>query len=712
MLGSGNQPPDSTILQPTSDVTIAPGGSVTFSGSGTDPDGNTPLTYRWTFGTGGPATSTSQNPGPVTFPNAGTYVVNFTVTDSLGTADPTPATRTITVQSGSSGLQLIPQSNYSLRFVSSEDHYENGYAVQAYDGNPNTIWRTEWAPWLDEQYPPHEIQLDLGSWYSVNGFRYLPRQTSQSGRIQAYEFYVSTDGNTWGNPVAAGAFADTNSSAARDVLFAPKSGRYVRLRIFSETEGNYWAAVAELSVFKAATVANQAPTATISQPSQNVTISLGAGIRLSGSGNDPDGNLPLTYRWSVSSLSGVIDSSSADAGLVHFTVPGVYTVTFTVADALGAVGTAIRTVTVAGNGVISKAGWTLRYVDSEETVGESAPATNAFDGNPSTFWHTQWFNAQPGMPHEIQIDLGASHAITGFRYLPRQDGRPNGRISQYNFYVSTDGVTWGNAAASGTLQNTAAEQEVDFAAKTGRYVRLQAISEVSGLPFASMAELGVLEQQCVVPSVRLAQPTSLYLQSSQTLQVVADACINAGAGQGIRLSVDGNTQMDIYNPPYGVTAGPLTRAEHVVEAFVIDQNHNLVTGAAAYDKAAPAGIGDLYVAIGDGMTEGGGDADPTNDNSLDGRTTRNAGYPAILSNLLTARLGYPAAVINEGLQGTASPDGLAELPGLLQKYPTAKGFLILYGHNDFLPVPTGPAASGCTPAIPDTPTATRTSSSR
>ena len=77
-----NHPPTATISSPASNMTIIAGQAVNFQGSGTDPDGNTPLTYQWNFG-GGALNSTALSPGSVTFPTAGTYVVNFTVTDSF-----------------------------------------------------------------------------------------------------------------------------------------------------------------------------------------------------------------------------------------------------------------------------------------------------------------------------------------------------------------------------------------------------------------------------------------------------------------------------------------------------------------------------------------------------------------------------------------------------------------------------------------------------
>ncbi len=84
-------------------------------------------------------------------------------------------------------------------------------------------------------------------------------------------------------------------------------------------------------------------------------------------------------------------------------------------------------------------------VDSQELVGENGAATNVLDGNPATFWHTEWSLRRPAPPHSLVLDLGARYQVDGFRYLPRQDGSPNGTIAGYQFYVSDDGVTWGTA---------------------------------------------------------------------------------------------------------------------------------------------------------------------------------------------------------------------------------------------------------------------------
>lgn len=84
---------------------------------------------------------------------------------------------------------------------------------------------------------------------------------------------------------------------------------------------------------------------------------------------------------------------------------------------------------------ISRKGWKVTYVDSEENFAEGDLAENAFDGRPDTFWHTLWSAPHSSHPHTLAIDLGAEHEVTGVRLLPRQDSI-NGRIKGYKLYLS------------------------------------------------------------------------------------------------------------------------------------------------------------------------------------------------------------------------------------------------------------------------------------
>ena len=85
---------------------------------------------------------------------------------------------------------------------------------------------------------------------------------------------------------------------------------------------------------------------------------------------------------------------------------------------------------------LNRAGWRIAYADSEEHEREDGSAENALDGNPATYWHTQWSSGSPNHPHHLVLDLGRSQVVGGFRYLPRPGGEiVGGRIKDYRVYV-------------------------------------------------------------------------------------------------------------------------------------------------------------------------------------------------------------------------------------------------------------------------------------
>lgn len=145
--------------------------------------------------------------------------------------------------------------------------------------------------------------------------------------------------------------------------------------------------------------------------------------------------------------------------------------------------------------------WTV-WVDSEEAP--KYVGANIKDGNPNTFWHTQYTGSNPPYPHDLVIDLGVVALIEGFRALPRQDQSMNGQIGKYQLYVKTTFIDtppsmplalgeWA-PVATGTFPNSKAERQVIFEPVIGRYVWLRALDEVQGTgrPWASLAEFNVL----------------------------------------------------------------------------------------------------------------------------------------------------------------------------------------------------------------------------
>jgi lysophospholipase L1-like esterase len=350
-------------------------------------------------------------------------------------------------------------------------------------------------------------------------------------------------------------------------------------------------------------------------------------------------------------------------------------------------------------------------VDSEELVGEDGAAINAFDGDPATKWHTQWagINPDPSVPHEIQINLGSVYDISGFRYLPRQDGI-NGRIGQYAFYVSTDGTDWGSPVATGTFSNDDLEQENNFLPVLGQFIRLEALSEANGGPWTSAAEINV-KGQCDNLYLSLLTPLSFHIQPSDQLSVSASVCINQAnyPGWGVKFELDGGVQAGgqeqvVYQFPYEATFDFVSMAEHTIDAYIIDDQGVASSMPNTDDSAFPVGIGDYFVAIGDSISEGQGDDIASDDTSQDGRNSE-GGFTPILGDALTGERGYPNFCAMEGIGGFTSVQGLDRLPRVLDAHPLAQFYLILYGTNDagfLLPIPSGEGLSQGDPSYPGT----------
>ncbi len=131
-------------------------------------------------------------------------------------------------------------------------------------------------------------------------------------------------------------------------------------------------------------------------------------------------------------------------------------------------------------------------VDSEEKAGEDGKASNAVDGNPGTFWHTQWQDASPQHPHEITIELSEPATIKGFTYLPRQDQNENGSIKDYEFFVSDDGKEFGEPVKKGSFSSGKDKKTIMFEPKHCRYFKLRALSEINGQAWTSAAEIGIV----------------------------------------------------------------------------------------------------------------------------------------------------------------------------------------------------------------------------
>jgi PKD repeat protein len=306
-----NQAPTAIINSPAEDITINPGASVEFSGSGTDPDGAISA-YSWTFPGGEPVSSTVATPGNVVYSTPGTYTASLTVTDNGGLVSP-PATRTITVGDVTDfTLSATPTSQ----------------TVLPGEGTTYTATVTPLSGFTGT------VAFSVTGLPSGATASFSPESVATSGST------TLTIATTPATPVGSHALTIRGTSGP--------STRTVDVTLVVHT-------------------GNQAPTATIISPATNVTVNPGGSVSFSGSGSDPDGTISA-YSWTFPGGSPAKASVAAPGNVVYST-PGTRTASLTVTDngGLSSASPATRTITVAD--------FSLSRTPSSRTVVQGAATT-------------------------------------------------------------------------------------------------------------------------------------------------------------------------------------------------------------------------------------------------------------------------------------------------------------------------------------------------
>ncbi|WP_170308064.1 discoidin domain-containing protein [Paenibacillus dakarensis] len=114
-------------------------------------------------------------------------------------------------------------------------------------------------------------------------------------------------------------------------------------------------------------------------------------------------------------------------------------------------------------------------------------ASKAIDSKPETMWHSEWSPIAP-LPQSITLDLGGVYEVTGLDYQTRTDFKPDGVITQYTVYASSDGIDFTNVT-SGAWEQDYYSKSINFNFPNARYIRLEAIESSGGV--ASAAEISI-----------------------------------------------------------------------------------------------------------------------------------------------------------------------------------------------------------------------------
>jgi hypothetical protein len=137
--------------------------------------------------------------------------------------------------------------------------------------------------------------------------------------------------------------------------------------------------------------------------------------------------------------------------------------------------------------------------------------SKASDGDMTTLWHSQ-YDPLTSLPQDFTLTFDKNYNLGQLTYTPRQDGLTNGNITQYEIWISIDGLTF-TKESDGNWGNDASAKKVPLAT-SAKAIRLRALAGTGG--FASAAEISVeyLMQVTTLTSKPSPFPPSLLGQNN------------------------------------------------------------------------------------------------------------------------------------------------------------------------------------------------------
>ncbi|WP_133758632.1 alpha-L-fucosidase [Gelidibacter sediminis] len=134
---------------------------------------------------------------------------------------------------------------------------------------------------------------------------------------------------------------------------------------------------------------------------------------------------------------------------------------------------------------VSKKLWNILNIKDENVL-------RVLDGETSTSWVLTGEN----MPLDLIVDLGESHRIKGFKYLPDQNRWSSGIIFNYEFYTSNNGKDWSlqSKGEFSNIKNSPIWQTKLFDITNAQYIKLRAINNTDNNNKAGYAELEIITE--------------------------------------------------------------------------------------------------------------------------------------------------------------------------------------------------------------------------
>ncbi len=137
--------------------------------------------------------------------------------------------------------------------------------------------------------------------------------------------------------------------------------------------------------------------------------------------------------------------------------------------------------------------------DSQEE--SEGPIKNLIDGDPNTFFHSDWHGQKPG-PHSFQINLGEGHEVEGFSFFYKNRAtNPNGGFKKLTIQGSNDGTNWTDIIIidKGLPTDKGAEYTSEPIMANGKYSMFKFVctESYSGKDWFHMAEFKFKEHEVI-----------------------------------------------------------------------------------------------------------------------------------------------------------------------------------------------------------------------
>jgi len=322
-------------------------------------------------------------------------------------------------------------------------------AVKAIDGNPETYWAT------NDDVTSASLILDFGEPTTFN--RFLAQEYIPLGqRVKKFSLEAEIDG-TWKE-----IDSQTTIGTKRILRFDNVTSSKLRINILA---ARACPVISNIEIYHAPKLLE--PPAIERDKNGMITImpfDSGLEVYYTLDGSDPDTESSLFIEPIEFPDQGQVKALAVDPE--SNSLSAINTVSFD----------------------ISKAKWKAISPDPKKD-----PRINFIvDDNEGSIWKS---DADQNMPQTIIIDLGEMLNLSGFTYLPSQQRYIDGTVSHYKFFVSKNGMDWGEAVSGGefsNIKNNPILQTKRFDTAEGRYIKFVGEKEINDRNFITIAELGII----------------------------------------------------------------------------------------------------------------------------------------------------------------------------------------------------------------------------